>query len=88
VDLQQSQKPDTIFIFEPPETAQHPLFVIIRPRQSEINNFLGRNVSSSSETICSVQEKSYANLTTMGSRQSPLHVYCTHVPPLSTTSEL
>ena len=24
----------------------------------------------------------------MGSRESPLHVYCMHVPPLSSTSEL
>jgi hypothetical protein len=52
-----------------------------------MENFLGRNVSSSSETICSEQEKSHAKLT-MGSRESPLHVYCMHVPPLSSTSEL
>lgn len=60
--------------------------VYTHPTMAEIDNFSGRKVSSNSETVCSVQEKSHSKLT-MGIRESPLHIYCKHVPPLSTTSE-
>ena len=44
MDLQLSQKPDTIFSSDPPATAQHPLFILNEPRQKSttfwVENFL------------------------------------------------